>query len=239
MLTLGVSSSWTPGRAGSASQLDRRIRLEFRLCKSRRCDVFELRSVASVFVHPLLVYAPNAQGVHIEPAAEWDSLIASAAKLALGVHPSTSFDLVFAPTDYGGLGFQTCVAQVLANSARELLVSFVGAERQAQVRRGRWVTLCKRAPRAEESPEYLLEDRMLFMASKGWYLRDAQELFQTRVVAKLALVGPGWGNGGYGKQNKREDEARARYSSAGNLFAAIRRGFARSPTVQEAVSQTW
>ncbi len=237
--TLGVSSDWMPGQAGSVAQLDRRIKLELGLCKMRRCDVFELHSVVTLFVHSLLVYAPNAQCVGVSQAAEWDALIATAAKHALGVHPTASSDLLYAPSQAGGLGFHTCVAQILANSARELLISFEGTERQAQVRRGRWEVLIKKPNGTAQQQASSLVERINYLATKGWYLRDARELFQSRVAAKLAQQGPGWGHGGYGRQCKGGDAARAKYASTGPLCAAIRSGFSRSPAEADAISATW
>ena len=68
----------------------------------------------STFVQSLLVYAPDAQRIPIDLAAQWDEAIARAARRCLKIHPTTSGGLVFASPEFGGLGFPSCVAGVMA-----------------------------------------------------------------------------------------------------------------------------
>ena len=234
---LGISSSWLTGPAESVTQLDRRIRVQLGWCQSRSCDVFEIRSVVQVFIHSLFVYAPDAQRIPLSLAADWDGMIAKASKKALRIHPSATSDLIFAPVGCGGLGFQTCVAQVLANRARELQISFEGPEQQAAIRRGRWALL--RESCANGRPESRLHESIEFLAAQGWYVRDAPELFLSRVASQLAQGAPGWALGGYGRPQVSHERSRKAYSSVSPLFAALRAGFARMPSASEASSMYW
>ena len=161
---LGVTSEWRPGPAASVAQLDQKLRLQLGLCRSRCCDVFELRMAAALFVHSLLVYAPDSQRVPLSLANEWDGLIVVAARRSLRIDPSSSPHLVFAPTAAGGLGFHTCVAQVLANRARELLASFEGGETQALIRRGRWEKLPVMTPQDCARQQTMLQESVDLLA---------------------------------------------------------------------------
>ena len=238
MRLLGVSSTWGAGPAASVEDLDREVRRQIGLARSRRSDVFELSTAISMYVLSHLVYAPDAQRVPIALAASWDDKIIDVARKALGVHPSTSPDLFFGHPDAGGMGYPSCVSWVLACRARELLVSFEGAEHQAAVRRGRWEALQRAQTRGVAQPCSSLKASVDFLASKGFYLRDARELFESRVLARLASRDRGWG------QVERSsvpstDAARASYSSLSPLASLIRNGLARHPTMWEATSEFW
>ena len=236
---LGVTSAWRLGPAESVAQLDRQLRLQLGLCRTRHCDVFELRSAVTLFMHSLLVYAPDSQRIPLSLAHEWDGMIVTAARRALRIHPSSTAHLVFACSSAGGLGFHSCVAQVLANRARELLASFEGSEVQAQIRRGRWESLRARDVQGSKSKDTMLQESVDFLASHGWYLRDSRELFLSRVAAALARNAPGWATSGYRPGLRSEAAARARYSSVGPLFACLRVAFRHSPTQAQSVSTQW
>ena len=130
MKLLGVDSSWKGGAAETVRKLDLRIRRRLAAAQSRSCDVFELRSVVQMYICPEFAYAADSQRVPLQLAREWDNLIATAAKRALRVHPSTSSLLVFCLEESGGLGIPSCVANVLASRARELMLSFQGEDQQ-------------------------------------------------------------------------------------------------------------
>ena len=236
---LGVTTHFTGGPADSVLQLDRRIRMQLAVSARRHCDIFELRSLVSMYVHSLLVYAADIQQVPWDLATEWDRLIVKAAMGALRAHPSTSPHFVFTPVRYGGLGFQTCTAQVVAHRLRQCLQAFCGDEPQAVIRRGRWEQLSKLFPEQLSSNASSLISRVEFLASDGWYIRDSKELFQGRVLAKLARSDTSWGRGGYQADRGREAAARARYSSLGPLAATVRAGFDQQPSASEAISAAW
>ncbi len=238
MKLLGVVSTWKVGPAESVARLDKEIIRQLGLAQSRKSDVFELQSAMSMFVLSHLVFAPNCHRVPYEVANQWDERVSTVVKRCLRVHPTTTPELIYASSDFGGLGFQSCSGCVMANRARELLVSFHGDELQARVRRGRWEELTSLGPRDIQSCSSTLKEAVEFLAKKGFYLRDAKELFLSRVLAQLASHSPGWGQ--IERQIDRKcDTARLAYSSVGALAASLRAGFSSDPTTAQASSEAW
>ena len=144
---------------------------------------------------------------------------------------------MLASPEFGGLGFPSCVAGVMANRARELLISFDGPELQAQVRRAAWDEL--RAAGSQERPQSALRESVDLLAARGFYVRDNQELFQSRVVAALAKQLPCYASDGLWRPTAASLTARVRFSSVGALFAAVRAGFRRGPSAWQATSPFW
>ena len=127
---------------------------------------------------------------------------------------------------------------MLACRTRELLTSLEGEELQARVRRGRWAALLAQTGDAGPDSSSSLRASVDFLAAKGIYLRDARELFLSRILANLAKRERGWG-----QVERTEvpaiDAARDAYSSTGPLAAALRATLEPSPSSANASCELW
>ena len=197
--------------------------------------MYELRSVIAIFVQSLLVYAPDSQRVPPELASQWDQWITKAALRCLRARPSTSPSLLYAFPGVGGLGFPSCLAGALANRAREFLCSFAGTELQAQVRRAAWGRLRD----GHVKPGTALQATIELLAERGFYIRDSQELFQSRVVAALARAQPWHASDALWRPRDADNRARRLFASTGALFAAIRHGLHQNPDSWQATYPLW
>ena len=197
--------------------------------------MYELRSVIAIFVQSLLVYAPDSQRVPLELASQWDQWITKAALRCLRARPSTSPSLLYAFPGVGGLGFPSCLAGALANRAREFLCSFAGTELQAQVRRAAWGRLRD----GHVKPGTALQATIELLAERGFYIRDSQELFQSRVVAALARAQSWHASDVLWRRRDADNRARRLFASTGALFAAIRHGMHQNPDSWQATYPLW